>query len=471
MDKNFKNSFFKILYLFLNRSLFWKVGFIIGVCVSVCFALVFYFYYYTKALLNEAGIQSLGSFYFERAIYFLIILALIFLIWGAIAFFFMVKRPLDKIKNILENLIYHPECLQEENLLKFTIRDEIGEVAERVNLLVRNFREIETFRHLIENDESPEEIYERLGEYLKNLSFSSFVIYEVSNSQNTMRPVYKSDEELEINAEKLFNADRCRAKRTGKVVTSFSAPHICKLYEYQDITHHYCIPILSGNKVLGVVEIHLPMTETTLVSKRLKEKLNLVHKFIEETAPVIESKRYAEALKEQTHKDPLTNLYNRRFLEGIIENLCAQILRRGTVLGILMCDLDYFKSINDKYGHDIGDFVLKETARLLAENVRKADLVVRFGGEEFLILLVDIREGEAEKVAEKLRKVIELYEFKTPKGIIKRTISIGVSEFPVDTSAIWEAIKYADIALYKAKEAGRNKVIRFKPEFWTEEEY
>ncbi len=141
------------------------------------------------------------------------------------------------------------------------------------------------------------------------------------------------------------------------------------------------------------------------------------------------------------------------------------------MLGILMCDLDYFKSINDKYGHDVGDLVLKETARLLSENVRKADLVVRFGGEEFLILLVDVREGEAEKVAEKLRKIVETYEFKTPKGTLKRTISIGVSEFPVDTSAIWEAIKFADVALYKAKEAGRNKVIRFRQEFWTEEEY
>lgn len=471
MFKELRDPFQKLLFFILNRSLFWKVGFIIGVCVTVSFGLVFYFYIYTKGLLIEAGLQPLESFYFERVIYFLIILVLIFLIWGAIAFFFMVKRPLDKIKNILENLIYNPECLQVESLLKFTIRDEIGEVAERVNLLIRNFRELETFRHLIENDESVEEIYERLAEYLRNLSFSSFVIYEVSNSQNTMRPVYKSDEELEINAEKLFHADRCRAKRTGKVVTSFSAPHICRLYEYQDITHHYCIPMISGNKVLAVVEIHLPMTEATLTSKRLKEKLNLAYKFIEETAPVIESKRYAEALKEQTHKDPLTNLYNRRFLEGIIDNLCAQILRRGTVLGILMCDLDYFKSINDKYGHDVGDLVLKETARLLAENVRKADLVVRFGGEEFLILLVDVREGETEKVAEKLRKILEEYEFKTPKGNIRRTISIGVSEFPVDTSAIWEAIKFADIALYKAKEGGRNRVVRFRREFWTEEEY
>lgn len=471
MEKTWRQHFRKILYFFLNRSLFWKVGFVIGVCVTICFSLVFYFYFYTQNLLLQADIKNHNPLLLERIIYFLIFLVLFFLIWGAVAFFYMVKRPLDIIKMTLESLIYEPQHLQRDIQLKFPFRDEIGEVAEKLNLLVHNFKELETFRHIIENDENVEEIYQRLGEYLQKYSFSSFVIYEVSNSQNTMRPVYISNEELDINPEKLFNADRCRAKRTGKVVTSLEAPHICKLYEYQDITNHYCLPIVVGNKVLGVVEIHLPMTETTLTSKRLKEKLFLVHKFIDETAPVIESKRFAETLKEQSHKDSLTNLYNRRFLESIIDNLCAQILRRGTVLGVLMCDLDYFKSINDKYGHDVGDLVLRETARLLSENVRKADLVVRFGGEEFLVLLVDIKEGEAEKVAEKLRKIIENYEFKTPKGSLKRTISIGVSEFPVDTSAIWEAIKFADVALYKAKEAGRNRVIRFRQEFWTDEEY
>ncbi len=467
MDLNLK----KIIALFLNRSLFWKVGFIIGICVMVNFVLTFYFYSVTLDLLAKAGVQTNNSFYFERALYFIVILVLLFLIWGAIAFWFMVKRPLEKIRNILDILIYDPGSIQKDTLLHFTIKDEIGDLANKVNALLKNFSNLETFRHLIENDETVEDVYERLGENLKSLTFSSFVIYEVSNSQNTMRPVYKSDEELEVNSEKLFNADRCRAKRTGKVVTSLEAPHVCKLYEYLDVTNHYCLPILSGNKVLGVVELHLPATEVTLSSKKFREKLQMVHRYVDETAPVIESKRYAEALKEQTHKDPLTNLYNRRFLEGIIDNLVAQILRRGTSLGILMCDLDYFKSINDKYGHEVGDFVLKEISQILAGNVRKSDLVVRFGGEEFLVLLVDVREGEAEKVAEKLRKAIEMHEFKTPKGIIRRTISIGVSEFPQDTSAIWEAIKFADIALYKAKEAGRNKVVRFRKEFWTEEEY
>ena len=457
----------KILKIFLNRSLFWKVGFVLGLCVFANFSLTFYVLYQIKSLDRTA-------LYFEKItdwIFLVITIALFFLIGGAGAFWFMVKRPLNLIVYALDMMKYDPDRIDLKAFDQILYRDEIGVLIEKFKELFQNFQALQTYRHLIENDETVEDIYERLAEALKGIGFSSFVIYEVSNSQNTMRPVYKSDESLEINAEKLFYADKCRAKRTGKEVSSLDAPRVCKLYEYEGVTNYYCIPIVTGNKVLGVVEIHLPLTDETLKGKRLLEKIKLAKSFIEETAPVVESKRYAEALKEQTYKDPLTNLYNRRFLESILDNITAQILRRGTTLGILMCDLDYFKSINDKYGHEAGDIVLKETAQILANNVRKSDLVVRFGGEEFLILLLDIREGEGEKIAEKLRRAIEVYEFKTPRGIVRRTISIGVSEFPGDSSSIWEAIKFADIALYKAKEGGRNRVVKFIREFWTEEEY
>lgn len=471
MGRIMGNMVEKILALLINRSLFWKVGFIIGLCILINFTLTLFFFYKIKDELELAKVSSITFTYLENIIFIFVIFSFLLLILGAIAFWFMVKRPIDLIIETLNTMKYDPEKIDLRVFDKIKFKDEIGILIEKFKELLQNYRDLQKYRHLIENDESVEDIYERLAQHLKGLSLSSFVIYEVSNSQNTMRPVYKSDESLDINVEKIFNADKCRAKRTGKVVSSLDAQRPCKLYEYEGIANYYCIPIVTGNKVLGVVEIHLPLTDATLRDKNLLEKLKLATSYIEETAPVVESKRYAEVLREQTHKDPLTNLYNRRFLENILDNLTAQILRRGTTLGILMCDLDFFKSVNDKYGHEAGDIVLKETARVLANSVRKSDLVVRFGGEEFLILLIDIREGEAEKIAEKLRKAIEVHEFKTPKGIVRRTISIGVSEFPTDSSTIWEAIKFADIALYKAKDGGRNKVIRFRREFWTEEEY
>lgn len=176
-------------------------------------------------------------------------------------------------------------------------------------------------------------------------------------------------------------------------------------------------------------------------------------------------------LKESAMRDQLTGLYNRRFLEYYTEILVAGVHRKGTILGLLMCDLDFFKEVNDKYGHDTGDKVLKETANLIAKSVRASDLAVRFGGEEFLVILEDASEGYAENIAERIRKKMEETKIKTTGVIIQKTISIGISEFPKDTQDFWKAIKYSDVALYKAKEAGRNKVLRFTSDMWTEEEY
>ncbi len=401
----------------------------------------------------------------------------VFLLWGTWAFYYMVKKPLDRISDRLDYLMKEREDFWMEDtqtcIFEYPAQDEIGKLITKLNEIIKNFRTLSLFKHTIENDETADLVYERLGYYLQHiLNIDLVIIYEVSNSQNTMRPVYVSREDLDYPSEKLFDANKCRAKRTGQIVTSLEFPDICKLFPFKDEYDYYCIPMMYGGQCIGIIEIHIPKSKSLEEKNELKRKLRKVRAFIKEAVPVIEAKRYAQSLKEQSFKDALTGLYNRHYLEATLDNLTAQILRRETTLGVLMCDLDYFKSVNDRYGHDAGDVVLRETAKLLASNVRKSDIVVRFGGEEFLILLVDVKEGESVKIAEKLRKVIETNEFKLPQGgIIKKTISIGVAEFSVDSSGIWEVIKYADVALYKAKELGRNRVVRFKKEFWKEGDY
>ncbi len=167
----------------------------------------------------------------------------------------------------------------------------------------------------------------------------------------------------------------------------------------------------------------------------------------------------------------MTGLYNRRFLEESYEGLVAGIIRRGTVIGLLMCDLDFFKETNDVYGHDVGDMVLKEAADKIKRSVRTSDLVIRYGGEEFLVLLIDTHPEDSPEVAEKIRHAVEEAKVKITGGFIQKTISIGISEFPSDTHNFWEAIKYADVALYKAKERGRNRVVRFAHDMWTGDRY
>ena len=173
-------------------------------------------------------------------------------------------------------------------------------------------------------------------------------------------------------------------------------------------------------------------------------------------------------LRESSLVDGLTGLYNRRFLQDHSNQIIASTLRRKKQISLLMCDMDYFKQVNDKYGHDVGDSVLKETSHILKKCVRESDIVIRFGGEEFLILLIDTEVNYGVKVAEKIRLAVEEFNFKATDGILKKTISMGISDFPHDTDGFWQAIKFADVALYKAKESGRNRCVRFTTELWDQ---
>jgi FOG: GGDEF domain len=116
--------------------------------------------------------------------------------------------------------------------------------------------------------------------------------------------------------------------------------------------------------------------------------------------------------------------------------------------------------------------VLKTVAQTIKESIRESDIPIRFGGEEFLVLLTNVKPGDSESVAEKIRKNMEKRVIKLPNNTtIKRTISIGVSEIPTDADKFWQAVKFADVALYKAKESGRNKVVRYQKDMWQENEY
>ena len=133
-----------------------------------------------------------------------------------------------------------------------------------------------------------------------------------------------------------------------------------------------------------------------------------------------------------------------------------------------MADMDYFKQVNDTYGHEAGDTVLKQLAVILRENTRASDLIIRYGGEEFLIVLRDTEADPAVATAEKIREAVEKHKIQLAGVVIQKTISVGVAVYPNDSSTFWQVVKYADVALYKAKEAGRNRVLHFIPEMWDE---
>ena len=184
----------------------------------------------------------------------------------------------------------------------------------------------------------------------------------------------------------------------------------------------------------------------------------------------VKKNRLYETVKERSIRDGLTGLFVRRhFLERFDEEL-KRSLKHRLSLAVLMLDIDHFKRYNDEYGHLAGDTTLKQVAGLLRENLRKVDIVGRYGGEEFIVVIPETRQETALEVAERVRSSIARHQFRIYNDETKVTVSIGISLFPesvsnrpleeADLSELTsELIRQADLALYRAKEEGRNRVV------------
>jgi diguanylate cyclase (GGDEF)-like protein len=157
--------------------------------------------------------------------------------------------------------------------------------------------------------------------------------------------------------------------------------------------------------------------------------------------------------------DGLTKLHNHRYFQDELARAFEESQRYDRPLSLAMIDLDFFKKINDTYGHAVGDEVLKGAARLFGESVRSADLAARYGGEEFAVMMPETELGDAMAFAEKIRALIEATSFSTTSGVVPVTVSIGVASAPLTKSqSAKELIVAADKALYRAKKNGRNRV-------------
>jgi diguanylate cyclase (GGDEF)-like protein len=165
--------------------------------------------------------------------------------------------------------------------------------------------------------------------------------------------------------------------------------------------------------------------------------------------------------QELAFTDELTGIFNRRYFNQRYQREVTRAMRYKRQLSVLMIDIDHFKQYNDTLGHIKGDQALKQMAKLLESNIRKADVLCRYGGEEFVIILPEIDAGHAKRAAEKLRKATfdEPFEQEHLLPDKRLTISIGVACFPENGTTAHQTLHMADLALYQAKEKGRNRVV------------
>ena len=432
--------------------------------------------------LQKTYINNIKTVLFEAMVLIIIIglVAISMLVLFSILLKTSMTRPLKAITEQIKVLSEGEVDLSK----KITVgsKDEIAELSSSFNTLIHTIHDMNTFKKVIEEDDTLEDVYNRLSKvFFENLGLDDVSIYQVSSRNKTMELISStySREEVSCNKEILIDNNLCRARKTGHTVSSIMYPEICKQFLLTPEKYHTCIPVIVGASIGGVVQIQFDKTRDEERQKEIpilnisciEKQVMKAEQYIKESSAVIEAKRLTGALRESAVRDQMTGLYNRRFLEEYVETLIAGVMRKGGQVGLLMCDLDYFKEVNDKYGHDVGDVVLKETAHNISKAARASDLVIRFGGEEFLVIVFDAKEGDAEATAERIRKKIDDHKIKTAAAVIQKKISIGYSEFPKDTQNFWEAIKYADIALYKAKESGRNQIMRFEQEMWSKGAY
>lgn len=415
-----------------------------------------------------------------------------------------VNNMVRKLSGTLSEIRFKASMLIDSRVEKTGnhLKDTLNIVNELVDLY--------NFKRTVENDSTKAEVYSRIEEILIRMGVDTYSIYEVNNLRNTMEPVRNikgkiarkenqeasgdsyaiagdaledskqahpslpiSTDELWCDPSILNKADSCRARRTGAVVDSRDFHNICPRFlpdarEYGGLTH-YCVPIYMGGQVGGVIQ--LLRDETSLKNESQGMVVQQLQSYLQEAAPVLEAKTYMDMLKEQSLMDQLTGCYNRRFLDEYVVTLEPYVRRKNSRVGILMIDIDFFKRVNDDYGHDVGDAVLKSVSGLIRSSVRESDILVRYGGEEILALLLDVQDGVAYEVAEKIRERVANAVIEAGRSHLKKTVSIGVAEYPGIAQRFWQAVKYADVALYRAKNEGRNQTVVFTDEMWEETDY
>ena len=211
-----------------------------------------------------------------------------------------------------------------------------------------------------------------------------------------------------------------------------------------------CFPLIAQGETLGVLH---------LAAVRLPE--TLARNVSEQLALALANLRLRETLRQQSIRDPLTGLFNRRFLEESLDRELARARRNREKLAVLMVDVDHFKSFNDTFGHEAGDLVLQSVGKLLRERIRHEDVACRFGGEEFCLLLPGMNGELALQRAERLREGIASLQIPFGGNLLGPvTASFGLALFPDQATEPNQLFQQADGALYKAKKDGRNRVVQ-----------
>lgn len=328
--------------------------------------------------------------------------------------------------------------------------------------LLRQMESLNDERHMIaqmsdflQSCRTNSEAYELIRQNMPRMfpdSHGSLAI--LSNSRNLMDVTVCWGDDISTQAQ--FAPEDCWGMRRGKmhVVAAGSSEPDCS-HLISRMPESICVPLVAHGETLGL--IYVASAQRGYFSDR---RLLMLRTVCEQMSLALANMRLQDTLRMQTLRDPLTQLFNRRYMESSLERELLRAKRNEQTLAVLMLDIDHFKRFNDTFGHDAGDTLLKEFAKLLARNVRGEDIACRYGGEEFILILptapLDIARKRAEKICADVRNLNVSHQ---QQSLGKITVSIGIAVFPANAEDVESLVRSADRALYRAKQDGRDRFL------------
>jgi diguanylate cyclase (GGDEF)-like protein len=267
-------------------------------------------------------------------------------------------------------------------------------------------------------------------------------------------------------SKEIFQPDDCWALRRGEPHKLDHKQHslACNHMEHTTGIVSLCMPVMAKGNVLGI--LYLQRQPDDLLSE---VEYRLAATMASQIALALSNIKLRETLRDLSVRDPLTGLFNRRYMEESLQREIATAKRKERELGLAMLDIDHFKKFNDTFGHDAGDLLLREVGELLMQRSRAGDIACRFGGEEFVMIYPEASPEIVIRLAEELRQAIhdmQVQHFGRSLGQV--TASLGLAFFPQHGQSTAALLRAADKALYEAKGAGRNFVqVAEVPEDWT----
>jgi diguanylate cyclase (GGDEF)-like protein/PAS domain S-box-containing protein len=271
-----------------------------------------------------------------------------------------------------------------------------------------------------------------------------------------------------------FDIDACWALRRGRthLVEPPGSGPICSHVGVHVARGYICVPVAAQDEILGILHVRPtsadadplapPAARSPIDTSGMTDsRRRLAVTVAEHAALALSNLKLRETLRQQAIRDPLTGLFNRRYMEESLEREVRRAARHANLLGVMMLDIDHFKRVNDSFGHVVGDMLLRAIGALLLSHTRGEDIACRYGGEEFTLILPDSSLADTWKRAEQLRSAVKQLRVRhggEPLGIV--TISVGVASFPEHGVVPEALLRAADHALYQAKAAGRDRVVK-----------